>query len=191
MGGQTKKIKWDSAANKHCTTGKRGPTHCVIATAKGESEHKRSKLGTEIELLKSKPTRAINKIIEGRVPTAKADLPPQPETKLNGANTGQTKGDGRVLPHELLDNGQGKSVSDMDISENSGSGMDQSGSNSNKTAPKGSTPSTKEWDGHVLLCPPIIKATGKIATGATTPKLCKQNKLHRTEALLQQPIVSQ
>jgi hypothetical protein len=96
-----------------------------------------------------------------------------------------------VLPHELLDVSQGKSASDMDISENSGSGMDQSGSNSNKTAPKGSTPSTDEWNGHVLLRPPIIKATRKFATGATTAKLHKQNILHCMEALLQQPIVSQ
>ncbi len=96
-----------------------------------------------------------------------------------------------MLPRELLDDGQGKSASDMDISENSGSGMDQSGSNSNEPSPKGSTPSTDKWDGHILLRPLIIKATGKIATGVTTPKLRKQNKLHRTEALLQQPIVSQ
>jgi hypothetical protein len=88
VGGQTKKIKWDLGTNKHHTTGKRGPTHCVIATAKGESKHKRSKLGTEIKLLKSKPMRAINKIIKGHVPTAKADLPPRTETKSNGTNTG-------------------------------------------------------------------------------------------------------
>ncbi len=44
---------------------------------------------------------------------------------------------------------------------------------------------------HVLLCPPIIKATGKIATGATTNKLQKQNKIHRMETLLRQPILLQ
>jgi hypothetical protein len=42
-----------------------------------------------------------------------------------------------------------------------------------------------------LLHPLIIEATGKIATGATTPQLRKQNRLHRQEALLQQPISSQ
>ncbi len=42
-----------------------------------------------------------------------------------------------------------------------------------------------------LLHPPIIGATGKIATGATTLQLRKQNRLHRQETLLQQPVSSQ
>ncbi len=46
-------------------------------------------------------------------------------------------------------------------------------------------------DEHILLCPPIIKATGKIAMGATTPLLRKQNKIDRKENLLKQPISSQ
>ena len=46
-------------------------------------------------------------------------------------------------------------------------------------------------DEHILLRPPIIEATGKIATGATTPLLRKQNKIDRKENLLKQPISSQ
>jgi hypothetical protein len=40
---------------------------------------------------------------------------------------------------------------------------------------------------HILLRLPVIEATGMIATGATTPQLRKQNKLHRTNTLLHQP----
>ena len=38
---------------------------------------------------------------------------------------------------------------------------------------------------------PIIEATGKIATGATTPMLQKQNKIHHNKRPLEQPAASQ
>ena len=46
-------------------------------------------------------------------------------------------------------------------------------------------------DDHILLRPPIIEATGKLATGATTPMLRKQNKIHRNKKLSEQPVASQ
>ena len=45
--------------------------------------------------------------------------------------------------------------------------------------------------GQPLLHPPIINATGKIATGATTKQLRKQNKLTRNDILRGQPINGQ
>ena len=50
---------------------------------------------------------------------------------------------------------------------------------------------TGDTDDNNLLRPPLINATGEIATGATTPQLRKQNKHHRQETLLTQPITSQ
>ena len=44
---------------------------------------------------------------------------------------------------------------------------------------------------HILLRPPIIEATGKLATGATTPMLQKQKKIHHNERLSEQPVASQ
>jgi hypothetical protein len=42
-----------------------------------------------------------------------------------------------------------------------------------------------------LLLPPVIEATGLLATGATTEVLRKQNKHQRIMALLRQPVASQ
>ncbi len=72
--------------------------------------------------------------------------------------------------------------------------MEISNSSSNKAPTLAPTPGAKfigEDAEHVLLCPPIIEAMGQIATGATTNKLRKQNKLHQMETLLRQPILSQ
>jgi hypothetical protein len=61
---------------------------------------------------------------------------------------------------------------------------------------KGTEKGTKTWltsagNRHTLLCPLIINATGNIATGATIPMLCKQNKLQSNDVLLEQPVISQ
>ena len=48
-----------------------------------------------------------------------------------------------------------------------------------------------EGNNHILLRPPIIESTGKLATGAMTPMLQKQNKIHRSGRLSEQPITSQ
>jgi hypothetical protein len=85
---------------------------------------------------------------------------------------------------QLLDNGQGKSASDMDIS-NSSSDEDY------PPAPTTTTTMTREQAAHKLLRPPIIQSAGVIATGATTTILCKQNKAHRNKKLLQQPVTTQ
>jgi hypothetical protein len=89
-----------------------------------------------------------------------------------------------MLPRKLLDEGQGKFLTDMEISNGS----------RNKAPTPAPTPRTNfigEDAEHVLLPPPIIEAMGKIAMGETTSKLRKQNKPRRTETLLQQPILLQ
>jgi hypothetical protein len=80
----------------------------------------------------------------------------------------------------LLDDGQGKSSSDMNIS-------------SDKSAAAQHAEGILEMGvtEHTLLRLPIINATGRIATGATTPVLRKQNKAHQINTLLSQPASSQ
>jgi hypothetical protein len=119
----------------------------------GRNQNKRIKLCVETEILKTKPTRATNKIIKGRIPSTKEDRKSQPASIIDEATNQGREGDGRVLPRELLDKGQGKFLSDMEISNSS----------SNKTPTPAPTPSAKfigEEAEHVLLHPPIIKATG-------------------------------
>jgi hypothetical protein len=121
-----------------------------------------------------------NKIIEGHVPQnvdryLQKGVPRAPRVSTNGNN-----GNGRVLPRVLLDDGQGKSNSDMDIS----SGDSEKG----HRVEGGFETATRE---HILLCPPVIEATGSIATGATTSALRKQNKVPRINTLLSQPTSSQ
>ena len=111
--------------------------------------------------------------------------------------------DGRALPRELLDNGQGKFTTEMaatatedgsesdsgrDIDISIEDGMDMAAANKRNSK---SNMGVNEGDDHILLRPPIIEATGKIATGATTPMLRIQNKIHRNERLLQQLVTSQ
>ncbi len=104
----------------------------------------------------------------------------------NGKNV-----DGRVLPRVLLDDGQGKSTLDMDISSSeSEEGQRMDGRLKSATmGPPGHANAIGEE--HILLRPPVIKATGNIAMGATTPQLRKQNKFHRTNTLLYQQKSSQ
>ncbi len=69
--------------------------------------------------------------------------------------------------------------SDMDISVDS--------------IPAAANQATKEAQPmeHTLLLPPIINATGAIATGATTKTLRKQNKIQLNKTLSKQDITSQ
>ncbi len=193
MGNQPKRVQWDTGANDHQTTNIPGMTYCgqSTATTTGGNKHKRLKLGVEIKILKAKPVKAKNKIIEGHVPETRVEPTPRTETTSTKTNTDQKREDGWVLPRELLDDGQGKSTSDMEISESSDSKRDTSNTGGNENAPEHATPRADNWNKHILLRPPIIKTTGKIATGATTSKLRKQNKLHRMNCLLQQPLVLQ
>ncbi len=128
------------------------------------NQNKRIKLCVETELLKTKPTQATNKIIVGHIPSTEEDRKSQPVAKIDKETNQGKKCDKQVLPHELLDKGQGKFLSDMEISSSS----------SNKAPTPAPTQTTKligEEAEHVLLCPPIIKAMGQIATGAATNKL--------------------
>ena len=123
------------------------------------------KLNSRESLLQLKQHRQPNKILQGHVP-----LPAGKHgggRKHSGKEPGKGEGitDGWVLPRELLDNGQGKlTSSDMDISDSS-EGEDQPPEvvHNNITNRKGIP--------QRLLLPPVIEATGLLATGATTEVL--------------------
>ncbi len=89
-----------------------------------------------------------------------------------------------ILPRKLLDDRQGKSSSDMDISNSSSN-------NEYPPTPTTTTTTMMEQAAYKLLCPPIIDSTGVIATGATTKTLRKQNKAQCNKKLLQQPVTTQ
>ena len=96
-----------------------------------------------------------------------------------------TKGNRRVLPRELLDSGQGK-CKDIAAEAPNDSDMEISVEGKPKADPQNMT----IW-GHELLQPPVINATGEIATGATTKVLRKQNKQLRNNILQEQRINGQ
>jgi hypothetical protein len=137
-------------------------------------------------MLDTKPKQKPNKILRGHVPLAPGAN--QVNHALGGSNLRLGRDiitDGRVLPRELLDDGQGKSTTlDMEISDSSdGSNWSRMVNNKN--------PHPGECNQQRLLLPPIIVATDSLATGATTEVLRKQNKHHRNEALLGQPMGTQ
>ena len=148
--------------------------HSITHTNRGRNGRD-IKLTSTATLLGDRPQWEPNKIIEGHVPVMgdsqqKRWTPCVPTISTNGKNE-----DGRVLQRALVDDGQGKSSSDMDIS-------------SDKSA------AARHVEGrfkmgvmaHILLRPPIIETTRRIATGATTPALQKQNKAHWINTLLSQ-----
>ena len=98
--------------------------------------------------------------------------------------------DGRALPRELLDNGQGKCGVFPVMNEESGCDMEISAEGSAEAATTTPTEGMHK-QAHELLLPPIINATGQIATGATMHILRKQNKLHRNDLLRAQPVKTQ
>jgi hypothetical protein len=130
-------------------------------------------------MLDTKPKQKPNKILRGHVPLA--PVANQVDHALGGSNLRLGRDiitDGRVLPRELLDDGQGKSTtSDMEISDSS-DGSNRSRMVNNKK------PHPGECNQQRLLLPPIIVAMGTLATGATTEVLRKQNKHQRNKALL-------
>ena len=102
------------------------------------------------------------------------------------SHTKGAKGDGRVLPRELIGDGQGKCDNDSEKDCKSSSDMEISAESTAEAALQATA--TDEFDlgkGQVLLRLPITHPTGKIDTGATTHLLRKQNKL------LEQPIICQ
>ena len=165
--------------------------------------NKKPKLNSLANLLTSKPTQTASKTITGRVPSSKQNINYNQQLQNKTIQCSKReREDGRALPRELLDNGQGKFTMDAvaatrDVSEsNSGSNMEISTDDSTDVAAadnKRSEQNTGDNGGgnHILLRPPFIEATGKIATGGTTPMLQKQNKIHRNKRLLEQPVASQ
>jgi hypothetical protein len=95
--------------------------------------------------------------------------------------------EGRLLPHELLDDAKGKFVptdnSNVEISNSDGNNTPMP-TNTSKNAENNN-------DRMTLLLPPVIIATGNIAKGATSNLLQKQNKCHCIEKLLNQGITTQ
>ena len=83
-------------------------------------QYKRIKVCVEHDILQYKPTRAGNKIIKGHIPSTKEATKSLPATMIDEGNHQGTKGNGQVLPRKLLDEGQGKFASDMEISDSSG-----------------------------------------------------------------------
>jgi hypothetical protein len=135
----------------------------------------------------------VNKTITGHTPPPPSQVEHQQHQHNNDYTEGakSSKGDGRALPREVLDNGQGKSENTAEAAtmDESGSGSNMEISTNDSTDRAGQTNRATTIrcigsDEHILLQPPIIEATGKIATGATTPLLWKQNKLHRDKRLL-------
>ena len=141
------------------------------------------------ESLLTKPIREPNKILEGHIPQPTWSTLRTDQRGRTATQAATDIRDGRILPRELLDNGQGKFVESPTTNEDSDSDMDISTEGSAAaTEPRTQAKGIKA---HELLLPPTINATGDIATGATTELLRKQNKQQRTEALLHQPIKTQ
>ena len=180
----TKRRHGDIGENKNITPPRGTTTVTGTRYVEGDKCTKQLNLRAPYTFLNCKPSRAPNKIIEGHVPMATSPSPPLVRRGIGTETPTKDKGDGRVLPRELLDNGQGK----CDLTVDSNSDMDISVEvESTTAAEKG----TQKRGAHELLDPPIINATRKIATGATTKQLRKQNKHFRNENLREQPIHGQ
>ena len=180
----TKRIKWGAGITiKNTNSNALGKTTNAQGTDTNTINLK------NIELLRLKPTREENKIIVGHIP-AQAQTTASAKDKTQGSpRPEKTAVDGRALPRELLDNGQGKFDSGATTMMSSGdSDMDISVESTPAAAIQ---PAQTKATDHILLQPPIINTTGAIATGATTTTLRKQNKTQRNETLSKQAITSQ
>ena len=144
------------------------------------------KLSARISLLDSKPIRGPNKIIEGHVPSAPQAHPLRANRDDGIWTKPKAQGDGRALPRELIDEGQGKCERSTATATHGDSDMDNSVESTTAAVPQ-----EEEGGGYTLLDPPIINTTGKIATRATTKQLRKQNKLLHNATLREQPINGQ
>ena len=154
--------------------------------------HKKIKLRHNWDLLSTKPTRLASKTISGHVPKPTHEQDNHKANKHNISSQWKQGEDGRVLPRELLDNGQGKSTKNSNDNRKGGSNINISTEDSTDQAvPLTDRTDTDIGGNNSLLHPPIIEAMCKIATGATTSQLPKQNRLHHQEMLLQQPVSSQ
>jgi len=118
----TKRRHGDIGENKNIPPPRGTTTVTGTRYVEGDKCTKQLNLRAPYTFLNCKPSRAPNKIIEGHVPMATSPSPPLVRRGIGTETPTKDKGDGRVLPRELLDNGQGKceltvdSNSDMDIS---------------------------------------------------------------------------
>jgi hypothetical protein len=130
-----------------------------------------------------------SKSISGHVPKPTHEQDNHKANKHDIISQRKQGEDGRVLPRELLDNGQGESTKNSNDECKGGSNVAISTEDStDRAVPLTDRTDTDTGGNNSLLHPPIIEATGKIATGATTLQLRKQNRLHHQETLLQQPV---
>ncbi len=105
--------------NKYKTTLGRGDTRIKL-NSNELHQNKKAKVSFEDDLLKIKPTQGVNKIIQGHIPSSNGVTTAHTATRIiNEESPGRVTGDRRILPCNLLDNGQGKSSSDMDIRDSS------------------------------------------------------------------------
>ncbi len=153
-------------------------------------QKKKVRVSYDNDLLRNKPPREGNKIIQGHIPSAKGD-PRETLTHIVEDTPTEKCNIGRwILPCDLLDDGQGESSSlDMDISNSRGSNGEDTPPPTKHTTTNGAQLGTEK--GNKLLLPPIIEKMGKGTTGATPHILCKQNKIHRNKALANQAIATQ
>ena len=98
---------------------------------------KKLKLDKQLDMLSTKPTRQPSKTLIGHVPaerTAKTTAKAPSQTNIVQRSKGE---DGRALPQELLDNGQGKSTttSNDDLDDSISTDTGSTASNSDMKAP--------------------------------------------------------
>ncbi len=104
------------AGNEYKTTLGQGDTQSKL-NSNEIHQNKTAKVSFEDDLLKYKPTRGVNKIIQGHITSSNGVTTARTVTQTVGEESpGREKGDGQILQRELLDSGQGKSLSNMDIS---------------------------------------------------------------------------
>ncbi len=124
-------------------------------------------------MLSTKPTRQMRKTLFWHVPaerTAKTTTKAPSHTNIGQRTKGE---DGRVLPQELLDDGQGKSTTTSDDDPDDSIDTDTGGTASNSDMDISTTRSTMypgdnmphqavtgDTDYNNLLRPPLINATG-------------------------------
>ena len=97
----------------HAQTGnERGQHDNTEMTTSGQ--HKKFKLNLLANLLLSKPTQTASKTIIGHVPSSKQHINYNQQLQNKTIKRSkQKREDGRALPHDLLDNGQGKFTTEV------------------------------------------------------------------------------
>jgi hypothetical protein len=134
--------------NEYKTILGQGDTWCK-PKSKNIHQNKKAKVSVKDDLLKFKPTWGARKIIQGHIPSSNGVTTAHTATPIIDEEIpGWKMGDGRILPHELLDAGQGKFSSDMDIG-------DSSSNDEYHLAPTTTTTTVRDQAAHKLLGSPI------------------------------------